>query len=84
MQFAKTTNYAMSLVYYLAAEGQICNTVQLSTSLGIPPSYVPKVIRLLKQAGLIDAVKGSRGGTVWPSRLKALRCWKFSAVRKKV
>ena len=62
MQFAKTTNYAMSLVYYLAAEGQICNTVQLSTSLGIPPSYVPKVIRLLKQAGLIDAVKGSRGG----------------------
>ncbi|RGX55799.1 Rrf2 family transcriptional regulator [Anaerotruncus sp. AF02-27] len=62
MQFAKTTNYAMSLVYYLAAEGQICNTVQLSTSLGIPPSYVPKVIRLLKQAGLIDAVKGSHGG----------------------
>ena len=62
MQFSKTTNYAMDLVYYLAEEGELCNTSQLSTSLGIPPSYVPKVSSLLKQAGLIEAVEGRQGG----------------------
>ncbi len=62
MQLTLTTDYAMRLVFYLAEKNERCNAALLSEKLGIPPSYVPKVTKLLKQAGILKAVEGSQGG----------------------
>lgn len=62
MQFTLTTDYAMRVVYYLATEKEMRNTEMLSSNLGIPASYVPKVTKSLKKAGIIDAIEGTQGG----------------------
>ncbi len=61
MQRTLTTEYAIRTVLYLAEEKEIKNVKALAEKLQIPPSYIPKLIRSFKQAGLIEAVKGSRG-----------------------
>ena len=62
MQLTSTTGYAIRIVCYLAAQRQMISTSELSQELSVPSSYIPKITKKLKQAGLIKACEGINGG----------------------
>lgn len=62
MQLIITTDYAIRLVYYLSMEKEMKNTTVIANALGIPASYVQKVVKPLKEAGILEAVEGLQGG----------------------
>lgn len=62
MQLASTTGYAIRIVCYLAAQRQMISTSELSQELSVPSSYIPKITKKLKQAGIIKACEGTNGG----------------------
>ena len=62
MQLTSTTGYAIRIVCYLAAQRQMISTSELSQELSVPSSYIPKITKKLKQAGIIKACEGTNGG----------------------
>ena len=62
MQITSTTDYAIRIVCYLAAQSQMISTSELSQELSVPYSYIPKITNKLKQAGIIKACEGPNGG----------------------
>ena len=62
MQLTSTTDYAIRIVCYLAAQRQMIATSELSQKLSVPSSYIPKITKKLKQAGIIKACEGIKGG----------------------
>ena len=62
MQLTSTTDYAIRIVCYLAAQSQMISTSELSHKLSVPYSYIPKITKKLKQAGIIKACEGIKGG----------------------
>ena len=62
MQLTSTTDYAIRIVCYLAAQRQRISTSELSQKLSVPSSYIPKITKKLKQAGIIEACEGINGG----------------------
>ena len=61
MQLTSTTDYAIRIVCYLAAQRQMISTSELSQELSVPSSYIPKITKKLKQAGIIKACEGTNG-----------------------
>lgn len=59
MQLTSTTDYAIRIVCYLAAQRQMISTSELSQELSVPSSYIPKITKKLKQAGIIKACEGT-------------------------
>ena len=47
MQFTSTTDYAIRIICYLAAQRQMISTSELSQELSVPSSYIPKITILL-------------------------------------
>lgn len=47
MQLTSTTDYAIRIVCYLAAQSQMISTSELSQELSVPSSYIPKITILL-------------------------------------
>ena len=47
MQLTSTTDYAIRIVCYLAAQSQMISTSELSQKLSVPYSYIPKITILL-------------------------------------
>ena len=47
MQLTSTTDYAIRIVCYLAAQRQMIATSELSQKLSVPSSYIPKITILL-------------------------------------
>lgn len=45
-----------------AAEGQSLTIPEIASSEGLTPAYVAKLLAVLRQAGLIDSVRGRAGG----------------------
>ena len=62
MQLTSPTDYAIRIVCYLAAQRQMISTSELSQELSVPASYIPKITKKLKQAGIIKACEGIKGG----------------------
>ena len=62
MQLTSTTDYTIRIVCYLAAQSQMISTSELSQELSVPYSYIPKITKKLKQAGIIKACEGIKGG----------------------
>ena len=62
MQLTSTTDYAIRIVCYLVAQRQMISTSELSQELSVPSSYIPKITKKLKQAGIIKACEGTNGG----------------------
>ena len=62
MQLTSTTDYAIRIVCYLVAQRQMISTSELSQELSVPSSYIPKITKKLKQAGIIKACEGIKGG----------------------
>lgn len=62
MQLTTTMDYALRIVNYLANKGKMASTNELSKELTIPNSYIPKIIKGLKNNHLIAATEGMKGG----------------------
>ena len=62
MQLASTTDYAIRIVCYLAAQRQMISTSELSQELSVPASYIPKITKQLKQVEIVTACEGTNGG----------------------
>ena len=62
MQLTSTTDYAIRIVCYLAAQRQMISTSELSQELSVPSSYIPKITKKLKAAGIVQACEGIKGG----------------------
>ena len=62
MQLKITTDYAVRIVYYLALRKETVTAAQLSEALKIPESYIPKITKKLKEANIITACEGIKGG----------------------
>ena len=62
MKLTSTTDYAIRIVCYLAVQSQMISTSELSQKLSVPYSYIPKITKKLKQAGIIKACEGIKGG----------------------
>ena len=62
MQLNITTDYAIRIVYYLALHKENVTASELASVLKIPVSYISKITKKLKQAGIIKACEGIKGG----------------------
>ena len=62
MQLTNTTDYAIRIICYLASKNQTIRTAELSRELKIPESYIPKITKELKKAGMVVASEGTHGG----------------------
>ena len=62
MQLTSTTDYAIRIVCYLASQRQMISASEVSQELSVPSSYIPKITKKLKQAGIIKACEGTNGG----------------------
>ena len=62
MQLKITTDYAIRIVYYLACRGEVITASELAYELKIPESYIPKITKRLKDANIITACEGIKGG----------------------
>lgn len=62
MQLTSTTDYAIRIVCYLAAQKRRISTSELSRELGVPVNYIPKITKQLKYAEIITACEGTNGG----------------------
>jgi Rrf2 family protein len=62
LQLNITTDYGVRVVIYLAQENKIVSSKKICTQTGIPCGYMHKIAIPLKNAGIIQEVRGSRGG----------------------
>lgn len=62
MQLNIKTDYAMRITIYLAEIKEIANASEISQSLGIPRTYVPKVLKGLLDFSIIASKEGIGGG----------------------
>lgn len=62
MQLNITTDYAIRTVLYLAIQGKITPSNEISERMGIPKNYLLKITRKLSEAGIISRHKGIYGG----------------------
>ena len=62
MQLKITTDYAIRIVYYLACRSEVITASELAYELKIPESYIPKITKKLKDANMITACEGIKGG----------------------
>ena len=73
MQLTNTTDYAIRIICYLASKNQTIRTAELSRELKIPESYIPKITKELKKAGMVVASEGTHGGYTIAKKAKDLR-----------
>ena len=62
MQLKNSTDYAIRIVCYLAAQERMVSTSELSRKLNISANYVPKIAKKLKNAKIVTACEGTNGG----------------------
>ena len=64
MQLNVTTDYAIRIVLYLAMNERVVNSGEIAKAMGIPPTYIAKITRTLKHAGILSEKRGVDGGFV--------------------
>jgi Rrf2 family protein len=62
MQFKLTTDYALRTMILLATKGGVVPAGIIAREGGIAQNYVPKIMKVLKDNGFIDAIEGIKGG----------------------
>lgn len=62
MQLQTTTDYGIRIMCRLYDKDELITAPELSEQLGIPYPYLNKVLGQLRQAGLIEVVRGRFGG----------------------
>ena len=62
MQLNITTDYAIRIVIYLATTNQLTVAKEISDNMVIPQNYVIKIMKKLKDAGIVETYNGVNGG----------------------
>lgn len=62
MQLKIATDYAIRIVFYLAAQKRMISSKELSEKLGIPQSFVYKITTQLQNENIITHGAGTKGG----------------------
>lgn len=64
MKITKACDYSLRLMVYLAADGghRVVSIRELSRRITIPKSFLGNIVQKLSGAGLVETVKGVRGG----------------------
>ena len=60
--FSTTFRYSLISLVELAREARILQTRQIADRFELSPHYLPVVLRELRRLGLVESVKGNRGG----------------------
>lgn len=56
-------DYAVRCVLHLSqAYGEIVNVNDISDAIGVPKSFLAKIVQKLTRSGIIESVRGARGG----------------------
>lgn len=62
MQLKTTTEYAVRLMIYLARTQRMTAAAEIAKETEIPLNYLVTITRYMRNAGLITATSGNRGG----------------------
>ncbi len=63
MRFTYHTDYSLRVLMYLGARlGELCKTRDIAASFGISEAHLVKVVHHLGALGVIETVRGRRGG----------------------
>ena len=63
MLITRETDYAVRTVLHLARqEGETVSVPDIATAMQIPRSFLAKILQRLVRAGLVNSVRGVRGG----------------------
>ncbi len=62
LRVSKLTDYAVVVLSRLEAEGGVQTAPGLAAGTGVAEPTVAKVLKLLSQAGLVEGLRGARGG----------------------
>jgi Rrf2 family protein len=62
MLFSTATGYALRALAALPEDGTFCLAKDLSSQLGLPGPYLAKILQGLGQAGILESVRGPKGG----------------------
>ena len=70
MQLKNSTDYAIRIVCYLAAQERMVSTSELSRKLNVSTNYVPAIAKKLKDAKIVTACEGTNGGYMLVKQLE--------------
>lgn len=62
LRVSKLTDYAVVVLSQLEAEGGVQTAPGLALATGVAEPTVAKVLKMLSQAGLVEGLRGARGG----------------------
>ena len=62
MLFSTATGYALRALAALPEDGSYCLAKDLATDLTLPGPYLAKILQGLVQSGILESVRGPRGG----------------------
>ncbi|MDR2202855.1 MAG: Rrf2 family transcriptional regulator [Nitrososphaerota archaeon] len=64
MHLNVTTDYGIRVVLYLAKKRGVASSSEICANMGIPHTYMHKIVKPLKKAEILREVRGSNGGFV--------------------
>ena len=62
MQLNRTTDYVVRIVYFLSNENRIFTSEEISVAIGCSRGYVISILRKLSKEGLVEVIRGVKGG----------------------
>ena len=75
MQLNVTTDYAVRIVLYLASKKDVANSGEIAREMGIPPNYILKLMKTLKEGGVLSEKRGVDGGFMLKAAPEELTLW---------
>lgn len=75
MQLKLTTDYAIRTIVYLATQSGITSVAEIGSKMGISENYLMKVLKALKDAGLVAGYQGKRGGYAISKKPEEISLW---------
>lgn len=80
MQLKLTTDYAIRTVLYLATQSGITPVADIGNKMGISENYLMKVLKALKDGGIVAGYQGKRGGYVLSKKPKEISLWEIMEI----
>ena len=74
MQLKLTTDYAIRTIVYLATQSGITSVAEIGSKMGISENYLMKVLKALKDAGLVAGYQGKEADMPFPKNRKKSLC----------
>ncbi len=62
MQINTTTDYAVRCMMFLAETGRVTSAAEIGENMHVSKNFVVGIMKKLREAGLVDAVRGTAGG----------------------